>query len=252
MAMDEPSENEEQLRFVANAVPALLAYVDTGARYVWCNESYRRWFGYAPEELRGRHVQRGAGRDGVGAASPVRRARAGGRGGHVRAAGSTTRAARHATFAPPTSPTGIRAGQVRGFVVLVQRHHARSAPPSGRCAGASTCSSDRSRSAHVGSWEVTLVGQRRRARGHGALVGRDLPDVRLRARRLRRSPHASFFELHPPGRSRARCAPAWRPRIQRGEPFENEFRIVRADGDGAAHAHLDRLRVRRRGQARSA
>src|SRR4026207_441757 len=56
MAAEKPSENEERLRFGANAVPALLAYVDAGARYVWCNETYRRWFGYAPEELRGHHL----------------------------------------------------------------------------------------------------------------------------------------------------------------------------------------------------
>lgn len=64
MAPDEPSENEEQLRFVANAVPALLAYVDSSYRYVWGNESYRRWFGYAPEEMPGRHVRSSARRRG--------------------------------------------------------------------------------------------------------------------------------------------------------------------------------------------
>jgi PAS domain S-box-containing protein len=56
MADEAPSENEEQLRFVANAVPALLGYLDASARYLWVNESYRRWFGYAPEAVRGRHV----------------------------------------------------------------------------------------------------------------------------------------------------------------------------------------------------
>src|SRR5215831_7974961 len=56
MAEDELSENEMQLRFAANAVPALLSYVDAGARYVWCNESYRRWFGHPPETLRGHHI----------------------------------------------------------------------------------------------------------------------------------------------------------------------------------------------------
>ena len=55
MAEQELSENEMQLGFAANAVPALLSYVDAGARYVWCNESYRRWFGYEPDSLRGRH-----------------------------------------------------------------------------------------------------------------------------------------------------------------------------------------------------
>jgi PAS domain S-box-containing protein len=49
-------EDAEQLRFVVNAVPALIAYVDTEARYVWGNESYRRWYGTSPEQIRGRHI----------------------------------------------------------------------------------------------------------------------------------------------------------------------------------------------------
>ena len=49
-------ENAEQLRFAANAVPALIAYVDTDVRYVWTNDSYRRWFDSSPEEIRGLHA----------------------------------------------------------------------------------------------------------------------------------------------------------------------------------------------------
>jgi PAS domain S-box-containing protein len=50
-------DSSEQLLFVVNAVPALIAYVDSQARYVWANESYHRWFGYAAEQLRGRHAR---------------------------------------------------------------------------------------------------------------------------------------------------------------------------------------------------
>ena len=50
-------ENAEELRLIANAIPALLSYVDAEARYVWCNESYRRAFGYPPEQIRGKHIR---------------------------------------------------------------------------------------------------------------------------------------------------------------------------------------------------
>ena len=121
MAADEPSENEEQLRFVANAVPALLAYVDTRRRYVWCNESYRRWFGYSPEEIRGRHM-----RDVLGASAWERfspyaeRALAGEEVTfEVRVAYKSGPARDvRATYIPHKDSSG----QVRGFVVLVQRH----------------------------------------------------------------------------------------------------------------------------------
>jgi PAS domain S-box-containing protein len=52
----EQDPNLEQLQFAANAVPALIAYVDTDMRYVWVNESYRRWFGYTPEWITGRLI----------------------------------------------------------------------------------------------------------------------------------------------------------------------------------------------------
>src|SRR5579863_9013712 len=44
-------ENAEELRLIANAVPALLSYVDLEGRYVWCNESYQRAFSYTSEQI---------------------------------------------------------------------------------------------------------------------------------------------------------------------------------------------------------
>jgi PAS domain S-box-containing protein len=55
-ALSNDSDDVDRLLFVANAVPALIAYVDPQSQYVWANESYRRWFGSPPEQLRGRHV----------------------------------------------------------------------------------------------------------------------------------------------------------------------------------------------------
>jgi two-component system CheB/CheR fusion protein len=43
------------LAFIANAVPALLAYVDADVRYVWVNEGYLKWFGRSRNEIIGRH-----------------------------------------------------------------------------------------------------------------------------------------------------------------------------------------------------
>ena len=47
----------QRLQLIASTLPALLAYVDGEARYVWVNEAYRRWFGDAPESIRGRHMR---------------------------------------------------------------------------------------------------------------------------------------------------------------------------------------------------
>jgi len=46
----------ERMAFAANALPALIAYVDTGVRYVWVNDTYVRWFGRPREEILGRHA----------------------------------------------------------------------------------------------------------------------------------------------------------------------------------------------------
>jgi PAS domain S-box-containing protein len=48
---------DEGIRFVANAIPSLMAYVDADVRYVWANEAYRRWFGCAPDTIRGVHAR---------------------------------------------------------------------------------------------------------------------------------------------------------------------------------------------------
>ena len=106
-----------------------------------------------PRRCRGRHVQRGARRGGVGAAPAVRRARARRARRSRSRAGSTTRTARPATFAPPTSRTGIREDGSAASSSCPTTS-ARSGPPSGRCAGASTCWNARSRprTSAAGRW----------------------------------------------------------------------------------------------------
>ncbi|QCR22381.1 PAS domain S-box protein [Pontibacter sp. SGAir0037] len=50
-------KREEQLRLITNAMPALIAYIDTGFRYRFANKYYENWFGYSPEEVIGKHMR---------------------------------------------------------------------------------------------------------------------------------------------------------------------------------------------------
>ncbi len=47
---------ENDLRLVMEAVPALIAYVDTDGRYRRVNRNYARWFGFPAEDIPGRHM----------------------------------------------------------------------------------------------------------------------------------------------------------------------------------------------------
>ena len=49
-------ESEQQLRLMADSLPVLIAYIDSECRYQFNNATYERWFGIAPDHLRGRHV----------------------------------------------------------------------------------------------------------------------------------------------------------------------------------------------------
>lgn len=48
---------EEELRIIANGVPALISYIDTEQRYRFTNAMYEKWFGYSSEEISGKHVR---------------------------------------------------------------------------------------------------------------------------------------------------------------------------------------------------
>jgi PAS domain-containing protein len=68
----------EEMAFAANALPALIAYLDTSVRYVWVNEAYSRWFGRPREAILGRHPSELMGAAGWTAIQPhVERALAG-------------------------------------------------------------------------------------------------------------------------------------------------------------------------------
>ena len=204
---DEPSENEEQLRFVANAVPALLAYLDVDARYVWVQRELPALVRPAPGGLRGHHVSEVLGEDAWESLRPyVERVLAG----------------EEVTFDQRVDykngpPRDVRASYVPHLDAqraacaasssMVQRHQR----DQGRRAGAAP------ERAHAGA--LAVVGARRAAgrwrwstamacaRARCSWSDETYRMLRLRARRGRRSRDASFLDSHPPGRSRARCAP---------------------------------------------
>jgi diguanylate cyclase (GGDEF)-like protein/PAS domain S-box-containing protein len=49
-------ESEERLRTIADNVPALIAYVDTGLRYRFANQRYQEWFGVGSASMLGKTV----------------------------------------------------------------------------------------------------------------------------------------------------------------------------------------------------
>ena len=220
------SENEERLRFVANAVPALIAYVDAGACYVWANETYRRWFGRPPERIRGLHKREVLGATAWASIQPfVERVLAG-----------EEVSFEHRMIFREGPPRDVRAsyvphldgtGRVRGFVSMVNDiTEIRAADAALRH---SEHMLERSQSsAHVGSWEVTMVaGEGERA---GAvrwsnetyrMIGYEPGSIEV--------PDAGFMAfIHVDDREPI-CA-EWTTRIARGEPFESDFRVVRPDG----------------------
>jgi diguanylate cyclase (GGDEF)-like protein/PAS domain S-box-containing protein len=50
------AENEERLRTIADNVPALIAYIDTGMRYAFANQRYQEWFGVKSADMLGKTV----------------------------------------------------------------------------------------------------------------------------------------------------------------------------------------------------
>jgi PAS domain S-box-containing protein len=219
-------EEAEQIRFAANAVPALITYVDTGRRYVWTNESYRRWFGHAPEEIRGRLVSEVLGPRAWAMIEPyVERALAGEQVtfDHRMVYRSGPSRDVRGTYVPHLDASR----RVRGFVALINditeiRGAEQALRRSERLLEQSQST------AHVGSWEVVL------ASGEGP----DLGAVRWSDETYRifgyepgavdTTQELFHRSVHPEDRETMRAL--WKARVERSEPFEKEYRIVRPDG----------------------
>ena len=50
-------DNQEQLELITDKIPALLAYVDAGQRYLYVNQAYANWYGLSKQELIGKRVR---------------------------------------------------------------------------------------------------------------------------------------------------------------------------------------------------
>ena len=226
-AREEPVwESARELRYVFDAVPSLLAFVDADARYVWANESYRRWFGQSPETIRGRHVSEVLG--------PVAWEQIRGRIERVLAGEDVVfdnlavyrhGPARHVQVAylPQRDPNG----HVCGFVVMVNDVSAmRVAETALRHSQRMLAESQAA--AHVGSWEATL--DEVPSRGSSELRWSD-ETYRMFGyeRGSTEVSYARFVEaIHPDDRDA--MAGVRTAGIERGGRFEKEYRIVRPDG----------------------
>jgi PAS domain S-box-containing protein len=218
-------ESSDQLEFVAHAVPALISYVDTDARYVWANAAYQRWFGTPPETLRGRHASEVLGRTAYLAVRPhVERVLAGEEVTFEQRLTYKTGPARNvrATYVPHLGADG----RVRGFGVLV--HDITEIRAAEEALRRSEHMLEQSEAiAHVGSWEGVLgdagpaAGSLRWSNETYRIFGHEPGTVE--------PSQALFFgAMHPEDRDGIRTTA--RAAYERAEPFEKEYRIVRPDG----------------------
>ena len=211
---------------MANAVPALLSYVDVEARYVWCNEGYHRAFGYTTEQIRGKHIREVLGAAAWEVVRPhITRALSGEAvtyENRVRIKDGSIRLGQ-ASLVPDRDASGC----VRGVVVLV--HDLTDMKTVERALRKSEQMLERSQStAHVGSWEVEL----------GDPADPRAWTVKWSAETFRIFGYApgslvlqgaTFLDrVHPEDRDLVHAAVE--RFMKRPEPYENEYRIVRPDG----------------------
>jgi len=222
---DRAREAAERVAFAANAVPALIGYLDCDARYVWVNEGYRRWFGRPLDEIIGRHASELLGAAGWATARPyVERALAGEEvtfDGRLAFEGGPTRHGR-VVYVPHRDADG----RVLGFVVMVSDISEMKAVEMALRRSERMLEQAQA-AAQVGSWEVTFEQGLIEVPGSSLwssetyhLLGYP-PDTPANLGR--------FYErVHPSDRPEVHVRAA--RALERHEPFEMEYRIVRPDG----------------------
>jgi PAS domain S-box-containing protein len=111
-------KSEQRLRLITNALPVLIAYVDSDQRYRFNNDAYKAWFGVSPEEAWGRTIQEVVGEEFYRLAIPyVERVLSG---EHVRYAQEIDlNGGHHVSVEIIYVPDLDEHGAVRGFYVLV-------------------------------------------------------------------------------------------------------------------------------------
>ncbi len=64
---EELEHGSQQYRLITDAMPALIAYVDTEKRYQFANRGYEDWFGLSRDEVKGKHIREVLGEAGFNA-----------------------------------------------------------------------------------------------------------------------------------------------------------------------------------------
>jgi PAS domain S-box-containing protein len=109
---------EHQLRAITDALPALVAYIDTDERYVFCNRAFQTWFGLDPEEMVGQRVRGLSGELRYAHLKDWMRKALAGETVHYESA-MTLRDGRLLHVQSTYVPTHTPQGKVKGFVALV-------------------------------------------------------------------------------------------------------------------------------------
>jgi PAS domain S-box-containing protein len=215
----------DRLEFVANAVPALMSYVDADARYVWVNAEYQRWFGTPPESIRGRHASEVLGSAAWEIIKPYfERVFAGEEVTFEQRMTYKTGFSRdvRATYIPHRDADG----RVRGLMALVNDiSEIRAAEAALRRIDDILEQSESI--AHVGSWEAVLAdggparGTLRWSNEAFRIFGYEPGSI---------EPTTDMFygAIHPEDREAMRAIASHG--FQRAEAFEKEYRITRPDG----------------------
>jgi PAS domain S-box-containing protein len=223
------------MAFAANALPALIAYLDTSARYVWVNDTYVRWFDRPREEIVGRHAGEVLGPAAWAAVKPhTERALAGEEVAFDNTVVLEEGGTRHvrASYVPHRD----EGGRICGFVALVT--DVTETKAADRALRRSERLLKRSQAAaQVGSWEVTFDQNFKEVPGSFfwssetyRIFGIE-PSTPVTL--------ALFYARVHPDERRAMQARR-QPNLTRAESYESEYRIVRADGSvRMLHSWLD-------------
>jgi PAS domain S-box-containing protein len=213
----------QRFQLVADTLPALLAYLDEEARYVWVNGAYQRWFARSPESICGRQAREIVGEAAWGAVEHhVARALAGEEVSYEARIDFGPGHTRDVTVS--YVPDRDASGRVRGFVSLVTdisdtQNAERALRESERMLAESQTA------ANLGSWEARLnedgpPDALRWSEGMYRIFGH-LPGSAI--------DYGIFISsIHPDDRALVRNSS--RAGIERGGRFEKEYRIVRPDG----------------------
>lgn len=109
------AESEERLRTIADNLPALIAYLDTGMRYRFANQRYRDWLGVHTADMLGKTVEQALGAEFYAARAEALRNCLNGHAAHVEVEEDR---GRHKRIISSTYLPHIRDGMVVGMYVL--------------------------------------------------------------------------------------------------------------------------------------